>query len=167
MPHTNESGKVHPAIAALIVIVLIGIVASVAIVVQNNQSAIQDTATTQATQSTSTQQSTASTTTGSTDTTQYKNGTYSATASYATPGGMESIELTVTIENGVITKTELAQKATDRESKQYQAAFASGYASLVVGKSVNEVSLSRVAGSSLTSNGFNSALDSIKADAKA
>jgi hypothetical protein len=38
---------------------------------------------------------------------------------------------------------------------------------LVVGKSVDEVSLSRVAGSSLTSLGFNNALTQIKEDAKA
>lgn len=162
MVQSNQSGKVHPAIAALIVIVLVGVVASVVIAVQNNQDASKnDTATTQS----STNQQTASSPSSSTDTSTYKDGTYNAVGSYATPGGMESIELTVTIENGVITNTELAQKATDRDAKEYQAAFASGYSTLVVGKNVDEVSLSRVAGSSLTSNGFNAALDKIKEDA--
>lgn len=167
MTHVNESGKVHPAIAALIVIVLIGVVASVVIAVQNNQDAVQtNDATTQTTQDTTTQ-SAGTNSESSTDTSSYKNGTYSATGSYATPGGIESIKLTVTIEDGVITKTELAQNATDRDAKQYQSAFASGYSELVVGKDVNKVSLSRVAGSSLTSNGFNTALDTIKKDAAA
>ncbi len=163
MPHSNQSGKVHPAVATLIVIVLVGVVTSVVIAVQNNQDTSKNDTITQTTQDTSTQQP--ATNNESTNVRQYKDGTYSATGSYATPGGMESIDLTVTIKNGVITKTELAQNATDRDAKEYQAAFAGGYTDLVVGKDVDEVSLSRVAGSSLTSNGFNRALDAIKDDA--
>ena len=165
MPHSNQAGKVHPAVAALIVIVLIGVVASVVITVQNNQDAAKNEATTQPAQTTQNTDTQQPATSGSSDTSTYKDGTYSATGSYATPGGMESIKLTVTIKNGIITNTELGQNATDRDAKQYQSAFAGGYADLVVGKNVNEVSLSRVAGSSLTSNGFNRALDSIKEDA--
>lgn len=156
MNYLNEQGKIHPALATIIVIVLIGIVASVAIAVQTNNE-----------QPTTNQSSSSSNTsvTESTDTSAYENGTYSATGSYLSPGGRESIGLTVTIENGVITNTELTQNATDGEAREYQSAFAGGYSELVVGKNVNEVSLSRVAGSSLTSNGFNDALDQIKADA--
>jgi uncharacterized protein with FMN-binding domain len=156
MNYLNEQGKIHPALATIIVIVLIGIVASVVIAVQTNNE-----------QPTANQSPSSSNTsmTESTDTSTYENGTYSATGSYLSPGGRESIGLTVTIENGVITSTELTQNATDGEAREYQSAFAGGYSELVVGKNVNEVSLSRVAGSSLTSNGFNDALDQIKADA--
>ena len=165
MPQLNNVGKVHPAIAALIVIVLVGIVASVAITVKNNQDAAQgDVQTTQNSQQSSSSQNESPT--ESTDTSTYEDGTYSATGSYISPGGVESIDLTMTIENGVITATELGQNASDGDAQQYQAAFASGYAELIVGKDVNEVSLSRVAGSSLTSNGFNDALDQIKDDAR-
>ena len=39
--------------------------------------------------------------------------------------------------------------------------------SLIVGKDIDEVSLDKVAGSSLTSGGFNAAVESIKSDALA
>lgn len=162
MSHRYQAGKLHPGIAALIVIVLIGVATAVVVAVQNNQQSRQEAPTTQ--QQSSTNETAPSNTT---EATGYRDGTYSATGSYISPGGRESIELEVTIENGVITATDLEQNATSREGRDYQAAFAGGYAELVVGKNVDEVSLSRVAGSSLTSNGFNAALDQIKDDAAA
>ena len=75
--------------------------------------------------------------------------------------------MTVTIANDIITSAEVKANATRGESAEHQADFISGYKKLVVGKDIDAVSLSRVAGSSLTSNGFNTALDLIKADAKA
>lgn len=155
MKHSNEQGKVHPAVAAVIVIILVGIVATVAIAVQPT--------TEEASQSTNAPATSNQESTGTNSTMdEYRDGTYSATGTYVTPGGTQSIDLTVTIENGVIVATELAENATDRDSRQYQAAFASGYSELVVGKEVDEVSVSRVSGSSLTSNGFNRALEQIK-----
>lgn len=165
MGQLNQDGKIHPAVATIIVIVLVGIVASVVIAVQNNNDAAPEA--TQTTQQSTSSDQTTDAPDESTDTSSYQNGTYTATGSYVSPGGRESIGLTVTIENGFITSTGLQQNATDGEAREYQAAFAGGYSELVVGKSVDEVSLSRVAGSSLTSNGFNDALDQIKADAAA
>lgn len=97
----------------------------------------------------------------------YIDGTYVAVGNYSTPGGTDSIGLTVTLENGIIVSTELEQHATSGNSAQFQGQFASGYADLVVGKDIDEVRLSRVAGSSLTSNGFNEALEEIKEEARA
>ena len=152
--------KLHPGIVALIIIVLIGIVASAVIVINQPK----DTNT----QTTDTTTTSTSTTNADTSTTaSYKDGTYNATGSYSTPGGKESIALVVVIKDGVIAETSMVANAKNGDAKEYQAAFASTYKSLVVGKSVDKVSLSRVAGSSLTSNGFNDALDQIKSDAKA
>lgn len=158
----EQKPKIHPAVAALVVIVLIGIVTSVVIIVNNGNA---DTAKT--TETTSVQTQTNSATVDSTDTSSYKDGTYSATGSYLSPGGRESIDLTVVIKDGVITDTTLATHASSRDSSQYQELFADHYKSLVVGKSINGLSLSRVAGSSLTSNGFNDALDEIRTEARA
>ena len=97
----------------------------------------------------------------------YKDGTYTEKGRYASPGGAESIDVTVTIVNDTITSAPVTGNATSRDAKEYQGAFISGYKSFVVGKDVDQVSLSRVAGSSLTSNGFNNALELIKADARA
>ena len=159
----NQTKKLHPAIAALIVVVLVGIVASAAIVVNNANKS--DTSNTTDNQNTSTATEPAAV---STDTSTYADGTYDATGSYISPGGRESIKLSVTIKDGVITETSIENQATDSEAKQYQQMFSNNYKELIVGKKVTEVkSLSRVAGSSLTSNGFNDALDQIKSDAKA
>jgi uncharacterized protein with FMN-binding domain len=155
----NQPKKLHPAITALIIIVLVGVVASAVIIInmqpQNNQ---PDTSTQDATQIDSSDPVVMG---------NYKDGTYQATGSYSTPGGRESINLRVTLKGGVITATSLVQNARDGESKFYQNAFDGSYKDLVVSKSVDQVSLSRVAGSSLTSNGFNQALDQIKEDASA
>jgi len=154
--------KIHPALAALIVIVLVGIVVTAVIVINMDKGT--DTETTQTTETTPV--SDANTDTDAV-TSSYKDGTYSATGSYSSPGGRESIKLTVTIKDGVIVSTRLDEKASNGEAKEYQDDFDNGYKTLVVGKNIDEVSLSRVAGSSLTSNGFNDALDEIKSDAKA
>ena len=45
--------------------------------------------------------------------------------------------------------------------------FVSNFAALIVGKDIDEVSLDKVAGSSLTSSGFNAAVETIKSDALA
>jgi len=150
--------KLHPGITALIIIVLIGIAATAVIVITSSSAEKTNETTTSSEETTP---SSSNDTPSSDATGTYKDGTYSATGSYSSPGGVQSIDLTVTIENGLMTK------ATDGDAEEYQDDFASAYKGLVVGKDVDKVSLSRVAGSSLTSNGFNKALDQIKTDAKA
>lgn len=160
--------KIHPAVAALVVIVLVGIVASAAIIVNNNNKAT-DTADTSnvETHSHDHDHVTDDASVDSTDVSEYKDGTYSATGTYLSPGGRESVELTVTIEDGVITETALQAEGSSMEAREHQQLFADHYKELVVGKKINGLSLSRVAGSSLTSNGFNDALDDIREDARA
>lgn len=157
--------KINPAVTALIVIVLIGVVVGAVIVIKNasqkDEATTADTPTTQNTQPQTTNPST------NTSAASYKNGTYTKTGSYSTPGGRESIEVTVTLANDIVTDASVKGGASSGEAKQYQNEFISGYKTAVVGKDVDEVSLSRVAGSSLTSNGFNAALKLIKVDAGA
>ena len=152
--------KLHPGIVALIVVVLVGIAATAVIVITTSSAEKKNEAAYEPTTTSSTD------TSSTTDTTNYKDGTYRATGSYSSPGGVQSIDLTVTLEKGIITSTSIVPKATDGDAKEYQSDFVAAYKSYVVGRSVSKVSLSRVAGSSLTSNGFNRALDQIKSDAK-
>jgi hypothetical protein len=154
--------KVSPVIAALIVIVLIGIVITTVVVA--NQS--EETPAAETSQQEETQGQTNNISSASEDV-SYADGTYTEKGRYISPGGAESIEVTVTLEGDIITSASVKSNAISSDSKQYQAEFISGYKKLVVGKDIDEVSLSRVAGSSLTSNGFNEALELIKADAKA
>ena len=95
----------------------------------------------------------------------YADGSYSAPGGYQSPNGPETIELALTVENGVITTIEVKPGASGGTSQRYQGQFAGGIAAETVGKSLDELQVSRIAGSSLTSGGFNQALESIKADA--
>jgi len=99
--------------------------------------------------------------------TSYKDGSYTATGSYDSPGGTESITVSVTLQSDVITASSAQPGARDDEAKEFQDEFIANYKPLVVGKDITSVRLSNVAGSSLTSQGFNAALSRIKSQAKA
>lgn len=100
-------------------------------------------------------------------TSKYKNGTYSATGSYNSPGGVDNLPVSVTLSNGIITNAMVTNGANDRTSSRYQNEFIANYKSLVIGKSINSVVLSKVSGSSLTSAGWNNAITKIKTEAVA
>lgn len=102
-----------------------------------------------------------------TATISYKDGTYDATGSYQTPGGTESVDVSLTLKGDVITDVTVTGSGSDGDTEFYQNKFISNYKSSVVGKDIDTVRLSRVAGSSLTSGGFNKAIESIKQDASA
>lgn len=97
----------------------------------------------------------------------YTDGTYTAEGSYATPESVEAISVTVTLAGDVITAVEVTGDPQKRESEQYQGEFIGGISDAVVGQDIDEISVSRVGGSSLTSGGFNQAIDAIKAEAAA
>jgi uncharacterized protein with FMN-binding domain len=102
---------------------------------------------------------------GGASTGSYTDGTYTEDAEYTSPGGTEQIEVTVTLADGVITEVEVVGDGDNPNSKRYQGEFADGIGDVVVGKSIDEISVDKVAGSSLTSSGFNDAIEEIKADA--
>lgn len=97
----------------------------------------------------------------------YKDGTYTATGSYDSPGGNQSVSVSVTLKSGVVTGSSVQEGANDPTAREYQQDFISGYKAFVTGKNIDSIRLSRVSGSSLTSSGFNSALQKIKDQAKA
>lgn len=93
----------------------------------------------------------------------YADGTYTATGQY---GGLpSSIGVTVTLVDDVITAVTVTPRATDPTSLDYQTRFAQAIPALVVGRNIDEVNLSKVAGSSGTPDGFNAAIQRIKAEA--
>ena len=99
----------------------------------------------------------------------YANGEYTAIGGYQSPGGKQEIGVTVTLSNSVITALTLDTSATTGPSADFQGKFETGVIEqgLVVGKSIDELSVSKVSGSSLTSTGFNDAIDQIKTEAAA
>jgi len=105
--------------------------------------------------------------TAKTSSASYRDGTYSATGEYISPNGDEKVGITVTLSGNKVNNVSIQTFGSNDQAKQYQNMFKDGISDVVVGKNVNDVSVSRVAGSSLTSTGFNRALETIKQDAKA
>ena len=123
---------------------------------QESDSAIDNSTNTSETQANSAQQPTST----------YKNGSYTVTGNYISPAGPESINVSLTLENDVVTDATVVAAAINPVSVKMQTAFIGGYKDLVVGKKIDEVQLDKVSGSSLTPKGFNDALVKIKAQAQ-
>lgn len=97
----------------------------------------------------------------------YKDGDYSAIGSYMSPGGLDKVDVKLTLKNDTISSITVLPMAGDNTSSRYQAKFISGYKEYVVGKNIADIHLTKVSGSSLTPIGFNDALAQIKSKAKA
>lgn len=97
----------------------------------------------------------------------YADGTYTADGSYATPESVETVSVTITLEDDVVTAVTVEGEPSNRESSDYQSQFIGSIADQVVGVNLDDLSVSRVAGSSLTSTGFNEAIETIKSEASA
>ncbi|MDQ0649015.1 uncharacterized protein with FMN-binding domain [Microbacterium natoriense] len=95
----------------------------------------------------------------------YADGTYTADGSYQTPETVESVTVTLTIADGVVKEVEVTGDPQAPETEQYQSKFIGGIADEVVGVALDDLKVSRVSGSSLTSGGFNAAVESIKEQA--
>ena len=103
--------------------------------------------------------------TGADTSAAYTDGTYEATGDYVSPAGPSQVTVELTLEGDVVTDVTVTPLATDPTSKGFQTQFADGIAAAVVGQDIDTLNVSRVGGSSLTSGGFNDALEQIKADA--
>lgn len=114
---------------------------------------------------TSTPAPTAQQTLGEEQQSKYQDGVYAVIGNYVSPGGPREIDVTLTLENGVITDAVFVGKATDATSKRFQGEFGDNYQAQVVGKNIDEVSVTKVAGSSLTPKGFTDALEKVKEQA--
>lgn len=97
----------------------------------------------------------------------YKDGTYTATGNYSSPGGTEQIQVDLTLAADVVTAVTVTPQSGNPTGQQFESQFAGGIAAEVVGKDIDTLAVSKVAGSSLTGEGFNIAIESIKTDAQA
>ncbi|TLM76010.1 FMN-binding protein [Pseudarthrobacter sp. NamB4] len=96
----------------------------------------------------------------------YKDGTYSADGNYVSPNGTETVGVQLTLASGKVTDVQITQHPSNPNTRKFQGEFAGGIADQVVGKNIDELNVSKVAGSSLTSGGFNQALEQIKSEAQ-
>ncbi|NQX26978.1 FMN-binding protein [Microbacteriaceae bacterium VKM Ac-2854] len=131
------------------------------------ESEVTTEATTQATTEATTPATTESSAAAETAASTYADGTYEAEGSYTSPGGNETVGVSITLEGDVVTAVTVTPESENPTGTQYQTKFASGIAAVVVGKDIDDLDVSKVSGSSLTSTGFNDAVETIKADAAA
>jgi hypothetical protein len=103
----------------------------------------------------------------SSSTSSLKDGIYTASDTYIVPPGKESIQVTVTLQNGVITASSIQNSENDHDSAQFQQDFAAVYKSHVVGKNISGLKLGALAGASDTADAFNQAISQITSKAQA
>ncbi len=95
----------------------------------------------------------------------YKDGTYTAVGEYNSPGGHDTMGVSLTLKNSKVVDTSVEVKAINPISTRFQNMFSDNYKQFVVGKSIESLSLGKISGSSLTPEGFNDAVQKIKAQA--
>jgi len=157
----NNTKKIVAVLAVLIVVVVI---------VAATKLAKKDTGDTTKTSNTPASSQTANDTKGASTTTStqaFKDGTYQADGQYDSPGGLEKVHVSVTLKDNIVEDSSVTTQSSGSEARQFQDEFISNYKKQVTGKNITSIHLSTVSGSSLTSGGFNEALDNIKNQAKA
>jgi len=87
---------------------------------------------------------------------------YSAIVNYFPEGRNESISVSLTLNSSIITEVTTVHSKNDGKSRMYQEAFESEIRPLVVGRDINSLNLSRVAGASFTTDAFLQAVEKIK-----
>ncbi|MEO5778563.1 MULTISPECIES: hypothetical protein [Arthrobacter] len=97
--------------------------------------------------------------------TAYKDGTYSADGNYVSPNGTETVGVELTLAGGTVSGVQITPHPSNPNTKKFQGEFAGGIQDQIVGKKLDAISVSKVAGSSLTSGGFNEAVAKIKTQA--
>lgn len=91
---------------------------------------------------------------------------YTAQATYLTPARTShTIDVTLTLNEGVVSAANVIYDGGKGFSNAHQERFDKAYKNLVIGKSLDQISLSRVGGASVTSQAFNEAVVKIKSQA--
>jgi uncharacterized protein with FMN-binding domain len=95
---------------------------------------------------------------------RYSDGTYTQSGSYVSPAGVENIDITLVIKDDVVVSGTFQGFGTNPTTQFMQGKFRDGFNEAVTGKSIDELNLTVVNGSSLTPKGFMEALQKIKAE---
>ncbi|WP_410511205.1 stalk domain-containing protein [Paenibacillus sp. BR2-3] len=98
------------------------------------------------------------------ETSTYADGEYTATGLYGSLPS--SITVTLSLDDDIIIAVQVTPHATNPISLDLQRRFADAVPAVVVGKRIDEVKVGRLAGSSGTPDGFNAAIQQIKAQAQ-
>ena len=92
----------------------------------------------------------------------FKDGTYTVEDAYFVMAGLsEPMRTTITLDDGIITDASVAFDTQDIHSEYHQRDFVAVYKSEVIGANITDVPFSRIGGASLTTGGFNDALQKV------
>jgi uncharacterized protein with FMN-binding domain len=92
----------------------------------------------------------------------FRDGTYTARGDYTSPGGASAVDVKVTLKDDTVTAITVTPKAENATAQGYEARFASGVGAKVIGRKLSELNVTKVSGSSLTSQGFDRAIETIE-----
>jgi uncharacterized protein with FMN-binding domain len=92
---------------------------------------------------------------------KYTDGEYTVEGAY----GSKSIVVKLKLNSNKIQQVTVTPNTTIPRSLKLQTSFAAAIGDEVIGRPIDEVHLDKLAGSSLTTKGFNDALEKIKAQA--
>lgn len=96
----------------------------------------------------------------------YKDGVYEATTTYSIPYGYrEPMKVLVELKDNKVASTSVLFDVVDYTSEGHQESFVNLFRTRVLGRRIDEISLSRIGGASLTSRAYNKALEQIKIEA--
>lgn len=99
-------------------------------------------------------------------TASFKDGTYSANGTYENPAGSQTVQVSLTLKDGVVTAATFTGHPDNPTTITMQNKFKAGFTQEVVGKPIDQIALTVVNGSSLTPKGFMDALNKIKTQAQ-
>lgn len=112
----------------------------------------------------STSQTTAPSTSAAASASGYEDGTYNAMGEYG--GGPSYLDVTVTLSGNVITVVTVEPQAENETSLGYQERFAAAVPDEVIGKTLDEAEVGKLAGASTCPDGFNDAIAQIREQAR-
>jgi hypothetical protein len=91
-----------------------------------------------------------------------QDGVYTVENAYFVMAGLfEPMYTTVTLDDGIITDVTVSFDTRDMQSEYYQKSFLDTYTAVVVGSDITDIPFSRIGGASLTTAGFNDALQQV------
>ncbi|MDQ6985082.1 MAG: FMN-binding protein [Candidatus Dojkabacteria bacterium] len=96
---------------------------------------------------------------------KYKDGEYTYTAEYGATDVIESFTITLSLSDGFINEFEFIDQANLGKSKKYNSEFKTAISEKILGKKINSIEIEKIAGASLTTNAFNSAINEIRLEA--
>lgn len=99
--------------------------------------------------------------------TDFDNGSFTAAVTYLTPARSTlSMDVTLTLADDKVTTASIIYDNGDGPSNSHQRRFDAAYQAEVVGRSLADIALSRVAGASLTTDSFNEAVAAVAEQAR-